>query len=159
MLLIALASISLKIKIFENICTKSFEILCKKSVLLSCLVILSLGLKIEHSYWNCTEFFITLKQPMSEMLGKITFFLLIWNLKILGVQQESKTLAPMMLFDLGNKLLLFVDHYQTPCMWQTQLYCYAVQLNCTLVLKIMAPGLEGKLNMTNESFNFVLVLV
>jgi hypothetical protein len=54
--------------------------LFKKSILLSFLVILSLGLKIEHSYWNCTEFFITLKQPMSEMLGKITFFLLIWNL-------------------------------------------------------------------------------
>jgi hypothetical protein len=78
-----LASISLKIEIFEKIHNKSFEILCKKSVLLSSLVILSLGLKIEHSYWNCTEFFITLKQPMSEMLGKNTFFLLIWNLKIL----------------------------------------------------------------------------
>jgi hypothetical protein len=76
-----LASISLKIEIFEKIHTKSFEILCTKSVLLSCLVILSLGLKIEHSYWNCTEFFITLQQPMPEMLEKITFFLLIWNLK------------------------------------------------------------------------------
>jgi hypothetical protein len=28
---------------------------------------------------------------MSEMLGKITFFLLIWNLKNLGIHQESKT--------------------------------------------------------------------
>jgi hypothetical protein len=76
-----LASISLKIKVFEKIHTKSCEILCKKSILLSCLVILSLGLKIEHLNWNCTDFIITLKQPMSEMLGKITFFLLIWNLK------------------------------------------------------------------------------
>jgi hypothetical protein len=33
--------------------------------------ILSLGIKIEHSYWNCTEFYITLKQPMSEIHGKI----------------------------------------------------------------------------------------
>jgi hypothetical protein len=76
-----LASISLKIEIFEKLDTKSFEILCKKSALLSCLVILSLGLKIANLYWNCTEFFINLKQPMSEMLGKIIFFLLIWNLK------------------------------------------------------------------------------
>jgi hypothetical protein len=48
---------------------------------------------IEHSEWNCTEFIITLKQPimpMSEMLGKMTFFLLIWNLKMLGVQQEPR---------------------------------------------------------------------
>ena len=65
---------------FEKLHAKLLEILCKKSVLLSYLVILSLGLEIEHSYWNCTEFIITLKQPMSEMLGKITFFLLIWNL-------------------------------------------------------------------------------
>jgi hypothetical protein len=57
----------------------------------SCLAILSLGLKIEHSYWNCTGCVITLKQPMSEMLGKITFswWLGIW--KMFGVQQESKT--------------------------------------------------------------------
>ena len=41
-LLFHLASISLKIEIFENLNTT---------------------LKIEHSYWNCTEFFITLKQP------------------------------------------------------------------------------------------------
>jgi hypothetical protein len=27
---------------------------------------------------------------MSEMRGKITFFLLIWNLKIVGVNQETK---------------------------------------------------------------------
>jgi hypothetical protein len=40
-LLFHLASISLKIEIFD--------FLCKKSVLLSCLVILSLGLKIEYS--------------------------------------------------------------------------------------------------------------
>jgi hypothetical protein len=40
-LLFHLASISLKIKIFEKMHTKSYEILCKKSVLLSCLVILS----------------------------------------------------------------------------------------------------------------------
>ena len=59
-----MALISLKIKISGKIHTKSFEILCKKSVLLSCLVILSLRLKI-----------ITLKQPMSEMLWKITTFL------------------------------------------------------------------------------------
>ena len=74
------ASISLEIKVSQKIHTKSFEILCKKSILLSFLVILSLGLKIEHSEWNFNEFFITLKQPVSEMLGKITFFLLIWNL-------------------------------------------------------------------------------
>ena len=51
-------------------------------------------LKIEHFKWNCTEFFITLKQPMSEMLGKITFFLLIWNLKIVkgfNKNQRQKT--------------------------------------------------------------------
>jgi hypothetical protein len=72
-------SISLKIEIFEKIHTKYFEIVCKKSVLLSCLVILSSGLEIEHSYWDYTEFIITLKQPMSKKLGKITFFLLIWN--------------------------------------------------------------------------------
>jgi hypothetical protein len=72
-LLFHLASISLKIKIFEKIHTKSFEILCKKFVLPSCLVILSEELKIEHSYWNCTDFFITIQQPMSEMLGKILF--------------------------------------------------------------------------------------
>ena len=86
-----MASNTLKIEIFEKIHTKSFEILCKKSVLLSLLSILSLGLKIEHSEWKCTEFIITLKQPMSEMLGKITFFLLIWNLTNFRVQQESKT--------------------------------------------------------------------
>jgi hypothetical protein len=80
-LLFHLASISLKIEIFVKMHTKSFNILCKKSVLLLCLVILSLWLKIEHSYSNHTEFFITLEQPISEMLGKITFFLLIWNLK------------------------------------------------------------------------------
>jgi hypothetical protein len=80
-LLFHLASISLKIDVFEKIHTKSFEILGKKSVLLSCLVILSLGLKIEYSYWNCTEFIMTLKQPILEMLGKISFFLFIWNLK------------------------------------------------------------------------------
>jgi hypothetical protein len=67
------ASISLKIEIFEKIHTTPFEILCTKSVLLSLLVILSLGLKIEHSYWIYTEFFTTLKQHISEMLGKITF--------------------------------------------------------------------------------------
>jgi hypothetical protein len=33
-------------EIFEKIQPKSFEILCKKSILLSCLVILSVGLKI-----------------------------------------------------------------------------------------------------------------
>jgi hypothetical protein len=57
-MLFHLASISLKIEIFEKIDTKSFEILCTQSVLLSCLVILSLGFKIEYSYWNCTEFII-----------------------------------------------------------------------------------------------------
>jgi hypothetical protein len=36
-------------------------------------------------------FFTTLKQSMSEMLGKITFLLLIWNLKKLGVQLETET--------------------------------------------------------------------
>jgi hypothetical protein len=50
----------------------------------------SLGLKIEHSYWNCTEFCITLKQTMSEMLGKNTFFLLIWNLKKLRGSKRIK---------------------------------------------------------------------
>ena len=80
-LLFHLASISLKNRNIWKIHTKSFEILCKKSVLLSCLVILSLGLKIEHSYWNCTAFFITLNQPMSEMLGKNTFLVLVWNFK------------------------------------------------------------------------------
>jgi hypothetical protein len=65
--------------------------LCKKYVLLALLSILSLGLKIKHSGWNCTEFIITLKQPMSEMLGKMTFFLLIWNFKVLGIQQEPRT--------------------------------------------------------------------
>jgi hypothetical protein len=88
---IQMASISLKIEIFGRIHTKTFEILCEKSVLLSYLVILSLGLEIEHSYWNLTEFCITLKHPMSEMLGKITFFLLIRNLTNFRVQQESKT--------------------------------------------------------------------
>jgi hypothetical protein len=68
-------SISLKIKIFEKIHTEYFEILCKKSVLLSRLVILTLGLEIEHSCCNCTEFIITLKQPMSEKLGKNYFIL------------------------------------------------------------------------------------
>ena len=48
-LLFHLASISLKIEIFEKMNTKYSEILCKKSVLLSCLVILYLGLKLEHS--------------------------------------------------------------------------------------------------------------
>ena len=62
-LLFHLASISLKNRNIWKIHTKSFEILCKKSVLLSFLVILSLVLKIEYSYWNCTEFCITLKQP------------------------------------------------------------------------------------------------
>jgi hypothetical protein len=62
----------------------------KKSVLLSLLSISSSGLKIERSEWNCTEFIITLKQPMSEMLGKMTFFLLIWNLILLWVQQEPR---------------------------------------------------------------------
>jgi hypothetical protein len=75
--------ISLKIKIFEKIQTTYFEISGKKSLLLSCLVILSGRLEIELSYWNCTEFLTTLKQPMSENLRKITFFLLIWNLKFL----------------------------------------------------------------------------
>jgi hypothetical protein len=28
---------------------------------------------------------------MSEMLGKMTFLLLIWNLKILGAKQEPRT--------------------------------------------------------------------
>ena len=48
-LLFHLASISLKNRNIWKIHTKSFEILCKKSVLLSFLVILSLVLKIEHS--------------------------------------------------------------------------------------------------------------
>jgi hypothetical protein len=76
-----LASISLKIETFEKIHTKSFEILCTKSVLLLRLVILSLGLKIEHSFRIVLNLIKTLKQPISEMLGKITFFLVIWILK------------------------------------------------------------------------------
>ena len=71
----------MKIENYGKIQTKYLEIVCKKSVLLSCLVILSLELKIEHSYWNCTEFCITQQQPMSEMLGKNTFLMLVWNFK------------------------------------------------------------------------------
>ena len=70
-----LAPISLKIKIFEKIHTKSVKILLKKSTLHAFLVILSLGLKIEHLYWNCIGFFKTLKPPMSKILKKMTFFL------------------------------------------------------------------------------------
>ena len=79
-LLFHLALISLKIEIFEKVHTKYFQIWCKKSILLSCLVILSLRLKVEYPYWNCIKFSITLKQHMSEMLGKTIFFLMICNL-------------------------------------------------------------------------------
>jgi hypothetical protein len=40
---------------------------------------LSVGLQISHDARNCIKLFITLKQPISEMLGKIEFLLLIWN--------------------------------------------------------------------------------
>jgi hypothetical protein len=32
-----------------------------------------------------------------------------------SVNISHLSLAPMILFELGNKLLLFVHHYQTPC--------------------------------------------
>ena len=52
----------------------SFSIFHIVSVSLAFLVILPLGLKIEHFYWKLTEFCITLEPTMSKMLGKITFF-------------------------------------------------------------------------------------
>jgi hypothetical protein len=44
---------------------------------------------IEYSEWNCTEFIITLKQPMSEMLGKMTFFLV--DLEFKNVRGSTRT--------------------------------------------------------------------
>ena len=66
-----LASISLKSLNIWKIHTKSFEILCTKSMLLSFVVILSLGLKIEHSYWNCTELFLTPNQQEKSNFSKL----------------------------------------------------------------------------------------
>jgi hypothetical protein len=33
------------------------------------------------------------------------------------VKFSHLSLAPMMLFDLGNKLILYICHYQTPCIF------------------------------------------
>ena len=52
----------------------------KKSGLFLFLPDLSWELEILHAYRNCIQFLITLKQPMSEMLEKMTLFLSIQNL-------------------------------------------------------------------------------
>jgi hypothetical protein len=64
-----------KREIFEKIHTKSFKILIKKSVWLSCLAILSLGLKIEHSHWNFNDFFYKSKATHVRNAWKNYFFL------------------------------------------------------------------------------------
>jgi hypothetical protein len=46
------------------------------------------------------EFCITLKQPMSEMLGKINFFLLIWNLKNFRGSTRIKDKKNFRIFDM-----------------------------------------------------------
>ena len=53
------------------------------------LVILSLGLDIEHAYWKWTKFCITLEWTMSKMLLQNIFFGSCWILKIVRFQQES----------------------------------------------------------------------
>jgi hypothetical protein len=75
-----MASISLKIKILENLHTKSFEILGTTSFLLSFFFYLK-DLRLNILNGTVLIFVITLTQPIPEMLGQINFLLLIWNLK------------------------------------------------------------------------------
>ena len=110
-MLFHLASISLKIEIFQKIQTKSFKILFKKSALHSFLVILSLGLKIEYSYWNCTEFYKTLKPTMLNFFEKVDFL----SVKLVFLSLIFAKTLNFVKFKINLKKVIFPSIFDMVC--------------------------------------------